>query len=260
MPCLLVSGFFFFFEAASSKQVWFVQRPLVNIRTADCFLGDMGKICTLFTCRPQWVPLLSEPPKVFLSENLLMQKSYAGWRERLTQAQLLGILMPCVVSPLLSLHKSHFHSILKSRKGLTWIFDLNFGDVLVLSCREGGDEALALSCLVLECFAADGQRCLRGLDEDLDVRWQLTDSNAGILVRSAGIDRLPTITDLSVWRCCASQDCDLQSERLWAPVLPFFFTQVPSDYLTLWFVPEQNGATLWISSQAENVKRGEQAA
>lgn len=95
------------------------------------------------------------------------------------------------------------------------------------------DEALGWSPLVLECFAADGHRCLRGLDEEVDVRWQLTDSNAGILVRSTGIVCLPTITDLSVWRSCASRDGDLQSERLRAPalllllLLSFFFHTSP---------------------------------
>lgn len=37
----------------------------------------------------------------------------------------------------------------------------------------------------------------RPLDEDLDVMWQLTDSNSGNPVGSAGMHRVPTITDLS---------------------------------------------------------------
>lgn len=53
-----------------------------------------------------------------LSDSLFLQSSHVGWGERLTHAQLNWILMPCVVSPLLSLHKSHFHSILKVIKVL----------------------------------------------------------------------------------------------------------------------------------------------
>ena len=36
-------------------------------------------------------------------------------------------------------------------------------------------------CFVSSGFSADRQRCLRGLDKDWTARWQLTDTNAGIV-------------------------------------------------------------------------------
>lgn len=55
---------------------------------------------------------------------------------------------------------------LKVIKGLIWIFDLNFAIFLLLL----GVKALGLSLLASEYPAADGQRCLSGQYEDLDVK------------------------------------------------------------------------------------------
>lgn len=57
------------------------------------------------------------------------------------------------------------------------------------------------------------------VDEDLHVGRQLTDSNAGIPVGSAAMDRLPTITDLSA--PAGSATSNLRNSR--PPALPLFF-------------------------------------
>lgn len=80
-----------------------------------------------------------------------------------------------------------------------WSHFCGFSLAVLRGVMGGTGEALGWSPLALEWFTGDGWRCASSPDGDLDLRWQLMDSNAGIPVKSPGTDRLTTITDLSVW-------------------------------------------------------------